>query len=147
MRLDQFLQESLLESRKIVRTYIEEGKVFVNNIVTHQPSYEINREKDIVTYLTQQVIHPGHLYYMFHKPLGCITAKKDESLKTVMDYFAEDLRNKLFPVGRLDKDTEGLLLLTNDGDFNNRLMNPMNHVDKTYLFVALGSLDEEKTIY
>lgn len=84
------------------------------------------------------------LYYMFHKPSGCITAKKDVQHKTVMDYFATGLQEKLHPVGRLDKDTEGLLLLTNDGKWNQYLMHPDNHVEKTYFFWAVGELNQEK---
>lgn len=84
------------------------------------------------------------LYYMFHKPSGCITAKKDAQHKTVMDYFETELQGKLHPVGRLDKDTEGLLLLTNDGKWNQKLMHPDNHVEKTYFFWAVGELNQEK---
>ncbi len=84
------------------------------------------------------------LYYMFHKPSGCITAKKDPQHKTVMDYFERELQEKLHPVGRLDKDTEGLLLLTNDGKWNQYLMHPENHVEKTYFFWAVGELNQEK---
>lgn len=84
------------------------------------------------------------LYYMFHKPSGCITARKDAQHKTVMDYFEQDLQEKLHPVGRLDKDTEGLLLLTNDGKWNHSLMHPDNHVEKTYFFWAVGELNQEK---
>lgn len=84
------------------------------------------------------------MYYMFHKPSGCITAKKDVQHKTVMDYFEPQLKEKLHPVGRLDKDTEGLLLLTNDGKWNQNLMHPKNHVEKTYFFWAVGELNAEK---
>lgn len=84
------------------------------------------------------------LYYMFHKPSGCVTAKKDDKHKTVMDYFAPELQEKLHPVGRLDKDTEGLLLFTNDGAWNQYLMHPDNHVEKTYFFWAVGELNQEK---
>ena len=84
------------------------------------------------------------LYYMFRKPPGCITAKKDAVHKTVMDYFEEPLKEKLHPVGRLDKDTQGLLLFTNDGQWNQRMMHPDFHVEKTYFFWALGELNEEK---
>lgn len=84
------------------------------------------------------------LYYMFYKPSGCITARKDAVHKTVMDYFPEELAQKLHPVGRLDKDTQGLLLLTNDGEWNQRLMHPKHHVKKTYFFWALGELDASK---
>lgn len=83
-------------------------------------------------------------YYMFHKPRGCITAVTDPTHKTVMEYFANEKVEGLHPVGRLDKDTEGLLLITNDGKWNQEIMHPENHVPKTYFFWALGELDEEK---
>lgn len=83
-------------------------------------------------------------YYMFNKPFGCVTARRDERFPVVMDYF-KDLHNEnLSPVGRLDRETEGLLLITDDGVFNQRLTNPAFHVPKTYEFMALGALNEEK---
>ena len=83
-------------------------------------------------------------YYMFHKPSGCITARRDARHATVMDYFPEESRDLLFPVGRLDKDTEGFLLVTNDGNLCFELMNPETETPKTYFFWALGCLNEEK---
>lgn len=83
-------------------------------------------------------------YIMFHKPSGCITAKSDETHKTVMEYFSKELQEELHPVGRLDKDTEGLFLFTNDGKWNQDLMHPENHVEKRYFFWVLGELNEEK---
>ena len=84
------------------------------------------------------------LYYMFHKPRGCVTARSDAVHKTVMDYFPQDLAEQLHPVGRLDKDTCGLLLLTDDGYFDQRIMQPERHVPKTYFFYALGTMNTEK---
>lgn len=84
-------------------------------------------------------------YYMFHKPTGCVTAKTDDTHKTVMDYFQEPDKELLHPVGRLDKDTEGLLFVTDDGKWNHMLMHPDGHVDKTYYFRAMGELTEEKS--
>ena len=84
------------------------------------------------------------LYYMFNKPSGCITARRDARHKTVMDYFPEELCDKIFPVGRLDKDTEGLLLFTDDGQFNFNLLSPKFGKTKTYFFYAKGVPDEEK---
>lgn len=80
-------------------------------------------------------------YYMFNKPRGCVTARTDGLHKTVMDYFPEELRCTLHPVGRLDLDTEGLLLITDDGMFDHRLMEPEFHIEKTYFFYAFGRLD------
>lgn len=81
-------------------------------------------------------------YYIFHKPRGCITARRDERCKTVMDYFPEKKRDTLFPVGRLDKDTEGLLLVTDDGELCYNLLSPEMNIEKTYKFYAVGTLSE-----
>lgn len=81
---------------------------------------------------------------MFNKPKNCVTARRDELKMTVMDYFPEEWRDILHPVGRLDIDTEGLLIITDDGMLDNRLMQPKHHVKKKYLFHALGHIDEEK---
>lgn len=83
-------------------------------------------------------------YYMFNKPRGCITARRDERHKTVMDFFPEEKRDVLFPVGRLDGDTEGFLLVTDDGELCYRLLRPEHHIPKTYYFKATGMLDAEK---
>ena len=81
-------------------------------------------------------------YYMFNKPRGCVTARRDARHRTVMDYFPEELRDVIFPIGRLDRDTEGLLILTDDGMLFNSLMQPKKHVKKTYYFHAQGIPDE-----
>ena len=83
-------------------------------------------------------------YIMFHKPSGCITARRDERHKTIMDYLPEEIRDTHFPVGRLDKDTEGLLLITNDGRLTRKLLMPEHKVEKTYYFMAEGTLDPER---
>ncbi len=83
-------------------------------------------------------------YYMFHKPRRCITARRDMRSKTVMDYFPEKKRDILFPVGRLDKDTEGLLLVTDDGELCFNLLEPKKRIEKTYYFHAVGILTDEK---
>lgn len=82
-------------------------------------------------------------YYMFHKPAGCVSANSDDRHRTVMDYFREVNVQGLHSVGRLDKDTEGLLFITNDGKWNQALMRPENHIEKTYFFWALGTLTDE----
>lgn len=141
MRLDKFLAEAAIGTRKVVRNYVKDGKVTVNNWETADPATEIEEDKDVIKYLGKEVIHTGKKYYMFHKPGGCVTARKDAYEKTVLDYFDDNDKNGLFPVGRLDKDTEGLILLTNDGEFNHRLMYPDKHIEKTYFFWAFGTLD------
>lgn len=83
-------------------------------------------------------------YYMFHKPYGCVTARKDDTFPTVMDYFTELHNPDLSPVGRLDRETEGLLFITDDGVWNQYMTRPDYHKRKTYEFIALGSMDEAK---
>ena len=83
-------------------------------------------------------------YFMFHKPKGAVTARRDDRHRTVMDYFPEEDRDILFPVGRLDKDTEGFLIVTDDGLFTYRLLSPESGIPKTYFFYSLGTPDEEK---
>ncbi len=84
------------------------------------------------------------LYYMFNKPMGCVTARSDAVHRTVMDYFPPQLAKKLHPVGRLDKDTCGLLILTDDGMLDVSIMQPKKHISKTYFFYAIGSVNDEK---
>lgn len=143
MRLDKFLAQSAIGKRSQVRLYIKDGKVKVNNQIITIPAIEINEKIDKVKYLDNIVTYKEKVYYMLNKPKGCITATKDESEKTVFDLFDFDTEG-VFHVGRLDKDTEGLLLLTNDGEFEHKLMNPNSHIEKTYYFIALGYLDNEK---
>lgn len=143
MRLDKFLAEASIGNKKIIREYVKQGKVTVNHLVIKEPALEVDENKDVIRYLEKEVTYTGKRYYMFHKPEGCITARKDADHKTVMDYFDIDIAKGLFPIGRLDKDTEGLLLMTNDGEFSHRLMYPNKHVEKTYFFWAFGSLDSQ----
>lgn len=143
MRLDKFLAESSIGRRKIVRLYIKEGMVKVNGDIITIPSIEILENSDVIEYDDKVVVHTGKIYYMFNKPVGCITAREDAVNKTVFDFFQNANMNGVFHVGRLDKDTEGLLLLTNDGEFEHKLMAPHKHIEKTYLFWALGSLNKE----
>lgn len=85
-----------------------------------------------------------HHYYMFNKPFGCVTAHRDERFPVVMDYFKHLNNERLSPVGRLDRETEGLLMITDDGIWNQRMVHPAYHVPKTYEFMAMGTLDPEK---
>ena len=141
MRLDKYLAEAGVGRRKDVREYIKQGLVMVNGEVSIQPTLEIKEGIDIILYDNTEVKYKEKVYYMFNKPSGCITATRDEKNKTVFDYF-NDEASGIFHVGRLDKDTEGLLLFTNDGEFEHLLMHPSKHINKTYFFWALGSLNE-----
>lgn len=143
MRLDKFLAQSSVGRRKNVRVYIKEGMVSVNGEVITEPAIEINENSDIIEYAGKVVAYTEKAYYMFNKPAGCITARKDAINKTIFDFLNDAKMKGVFHVGRLDKDTEGLLLLTNNGEFEHKLMYPQKHVEKTYCFWALGSLDEK----
>lgn len=145
MRLDKFLAVSSIGKRKEVRNFIKEGTVKVNGRVITEPAIEVNEISDVIEYLDKVVDYIDKVYYMFHKPAGYITARKDATQKTVFDCFNDINMDGVFHVGRLDKDTEGLLILTNDGEFEHKVMYPKKHVEKTYFFWALGSLDYEDT--
>lgn len=143
MRLDKFLVQSQVGTRKVVRRYIDDGLVKINGRTILGSAIEVNETEDVVECNGQIVKYKEKIYYMFNKPSGCITARKDNYDKTVFDYFKEVNMEGIFHVGRLDRDTEGLLIFTNDGDLNNRIMSPKFHVDKKYFFIALGNIDEK----
>ena len=145
MRLDKFLAQSSIAAgrTKKVRTYIKECMVKVNGSVVTEASTEINENCDLIEYLGKVVTYCEKVYYMFNKPAGYVTARQDTLRKTVFDFFDDVNMNGVFHVGRLDKNTEGLLLLTNDGALEHHLMHPKNHVEKKYFFWALGCLEKE----
>ncbi|BBF43837.1 ribosomal small subunit pseudouridine synthase A [Lachnospiraceae bacterium KM106-2] len=143
MRLDKYLIQASIGMRKEVQPLIREGLVTVNGNVVTVPETIICEKTDCITYRGEKISLGKRQYYMLHKPAGYITARSDAEKATVLDLFQNVNTNSLFPVGRLDKDTEGLLFLTNDGAFDQFLMNPKCHVEKTYFFWALGSLSEE----
>lgn len=144
MRLDKYLAQAHVGMRKEVREYIKTGAVMVNGQVAMKSEMLINEQKDIITYKGRRIPFSSKVYYMFYKPKGCITARKDELQPTILEYFSKIDTRGVFPVGRLDKDTEGLLFLTNDGEFDYHMMNPKEHVEKTYFFWAYGFFCEEK---
>lgn len=134
MRLDKFLVSMEIGSRSQVKDFVKKGLVTVNGQFCKSSDLKINEEIDIIEYKGQRLQYRKYEYYMLHKPQGVVTATHDNHDKTVMDLLDSSVRKKdLFPVGRLDKDTEGLLLITNDGDLAHKLLSPKKHVDKTYL--------------
>lgn len=144
MRLDKYLAVASVDTRKNIRDFIKAGLVKVNGQVITEPAMIIDEKLDVIKFKDEIIEGIDRVYYMFHKPAGCITARSDKKSKTVLDYFQDINTKGLFHVGRLDKDTEGLLLLTNDGDFEHKIMYPDKHVEKTYFFCALGTLDDNK---
>lgn len=144
MRLDKFLTETGNGTRSQIKVYIKKGLVTVNGSVAKDASVHIDETKDKICFQNKTVLYKKNRYYMLHKPKDVVCATKDNVNKTVLQLFPPDLQKGLFPVGRLDKDTEGLLFLTTDGDFSHRLMSPKKHVEKTYYFEAEGNLNTEK---
>ncbi len=142
MRLDKYLSLAQIGTRKKVRQYIYEGVVQVNGQVIQVPAHEVDEKTDRIAYQGEEIADIRKVCYMFNKPQGCVTAKKDAIHKTIFDYFTDIDTTGLFAVGRLDMDTEGLVLITNDGELNHRLMNPGHHVEKTYYFWVFGKIDE-----
>ena len=132
MRLDKFLTWMGTGTRSEVKKILKNGGVTVNGVTVKQPESKVDPERDLVICLGKQLQYQPYIWLMFHKPAGCITATSDRFRKTVMDYIDCDRKEELFPVGRLDIDTEGLLFLTNQGDLAHRMLSPRHHVEKTY---------------
>ncbi len=144
MRLDRYLALSGAGCKKYVRGLINDGRITVNGDSSLAAYDEIDEAVDKVCCDGQPLTYRGCEYYMFNKPMGCVTARCDDNAKTIFEYLKGLDMSGLFPVGRLDKDTEGLLLITNDGEFNHQLMYPDKHVSKKYFFLAKGRITPEE---
>ncbi|MBP2099599.1 pseudouridine synthase [Enterococcus rivorum] len=144
MRLDKFLADVGLGSRKEVKQLIKKNLVKVNGSLAKDGKIQVNEKTDVITFDEEPLVYQRFFYYMLHKPQGVISATEDKRDETVLDLLADtDFRDDLFPVGRLDKDTEGLLLLTNDGQLAHQLLSPKKHVDKEYFAKIEGVVTEE----
>lgn len=144
MRLDKILTHAGCGSRKEVQKMIKAKKVTVDGKVIAKPESNVNPSECSICLNGKPVDYQEFYYYILNKPGGYISATEDPHEPTVIDLLAEEDRNKeLFPVGRLDKDTEGLLLLTNDGKLAHDLLSPKKHVDKTYYAKVKGEMVPE----
>lgn len=143
MRLDKYLADMGIGSRSEVKQFIKKSKVKVNNEVIRDPNSKIIVGEDQVQYNGIDVTYVHYEYYMLNKPAGVVSATEDKHQKTVIDLLTTSQRKDLFPVGRLDRDTEGLLLITNDGDLAHSLLSPKKHVDKTYYAKVEGLVTNE----
>lgn len=143
MRLDKYLTDLQLGTRSQVKNYIRCGRVTVNGEVVKKPEYKLDENKDHVEVDKKRLIYDRFQYYMLYKPSGVVTATKDAAERTVMDLLPQNSGKDLFPVGRLDKDTEGLLLITNDGELAHRLLSPKKHIFKTYYAECVGVITQE----
>ena len=142
MRLDKLLSHLNCGSRKEVQSFIRAGRVAVNGTAERDPAAKVDPDADRVSLDGREQTYRAQRYYMLNKPAGVITASRDERHGTVLELFPESLRRGLFAVGRLDKDTEGLLLLTDDGALAHDLLAPKKHVDKVYFARTDGALDD-----
>lgn len=143
IRLDKFLADMGVGTRSEVKTYIRQGKVFVDGQVVKSADIKIDTDKQNVICNGHPVAYEIVEYYMLNKPAGVISATTDPKDETVIDLIKNKKRKDLFPVGRLDKDTEGLLLITNDGELAHRLLSPKKHVDKVYFAKVEGKVTEK----
>ena len=143
IRLDKFLCEAGAGSRSEVKLLIKKGRVMINGTVAKAPETKVDEKNDQVALDAQPLSYEKFVYYMLHKPAGVVTATRDNHEKTVMELLKDAPGKDLFPAGRLDKDTEGLLLITNDGALSHRLLSPAKHVDKTYLVRTKAPVTDE----
>lgn len=148
MRLDKFLCEKGFGTRTEVKKIIGKGLVTVNGDVVKRPELKINTEQDEVAYLGETLKYQKYEYYMLNKPVGVVSATQDNLHQTVIELITESDKKDLFPVGRLDVDTEGLLLISNDGELAHRLLSPKKHVPKTYYAEIDGKVtDKEVSLF
>ncbi len=143
MRLDKYLAQMSVGTRSEVKKIIKSGRVFVNGQCVQKAEHKVDENADRVEVDGCKVAYAAYEYYMLNKPQGVVSAVSDARDQTVVSLIRDSRRNDLFPVGRLDKDTEGLLLITNDGPLSHALLSPGRHVDKTYLLWADGVVTGE----
>lgn len=133
MRLDRYFSSQEICSRREIKDALRKGLVTVNGQVVKQADCKVEPAADVITLNGRVVGFEPYVYYMLNKPAGVVSATEDKRLKTVLDLVPPELyRSDLFPAGRLDRDTTGFVLLTNDGDFAHRILAPKSHVEKTY---------------
>ncbi len=143
MRIDKYLANTLNYSRSEIKALMKKGKVSVNGEVIKDSGFNV-KDEDKVTFGGKEISYTKYRYFVLNKPQGVVSATIDNFDKTVIDLLDESTKKlSLFPVGRLDKDTEGLLILTNDGEFAHNSLSPKKHVDKKYYVHVDGPLGEE----
>ncbi|HBA62646.1 MAG TPA: 16S rRNA pseudouridine(516) synthase [Lachnospiraceae bacterium] len=146
IRIDKYLADMGFGTRSEIKKAIRQGLVAIDSNVVRKPEEKLDPERQKVSFAGKSVTYAALEYYMLHKPAGVVSATEDKKERTVMDLLPKERRKDLFPVGRLDKDTEGLLLITNDGSMAHALLSPKKHVDKTYFARVRGWVTEEDRI-
>lgn len=144
-RIDKILAAQGRYSRREIKKLVRDGQISVNGDVITDSAVKIDESKDTVTLNGEPIAIKKHIYIMLNKPQGVVSASESGSEKTVVDLIPEPLYRKgLFPAGRLDKDTTGFVLITDDGDFAHRILSPKNHIYKTYLAKLSHRLGESE---
>lgn len=143
-RLDKFISNQLILSRSIVRTGIHRGLAVVNGTVVRDIAFSVDAENDQIVYNGETIGYKEYVYILMNKPRGVLSAATDKSRKTVVDLVPEEIkRQDLFPVGRLDKDTTGLLIITDDGVFAHNCISPKKAITKSYIATLDGNIDDD----
>lgn len=142
-RLDKILSNMGYGSRKDVKQFVKEGRVTVNGITMFEREFKVNPYEDEICFNGEEVIYRKYIYLMMNKPQGLVSSTDDPLTRTVIDLLSEEyLIYKPFPVGRLDKDTEGLLMISNDGKLAHELLSPKKGVNKKYYVEVDGYIEE-----
>ncbi|MBP3599648.1 MAG: rRNA pseudouridine synthase [Clostridia bacterium] len=143
-RLDKIISSQFNMSRSIARKVIRYGRVTVGDSVVHDPAFSVDPENAEISFRGQALEFKEHIYILLNKPKGVLSASEDKKRQTVVDLVPEKLkRNGLFPVGRLDRDTTGLLIITDDGDFAHNVLSPKKEIFKTYKVTLDGNITED----
>ena len=145
IRLDKFLADMSVGTRSQVKALISKGRVKLDGNIVREPSVKLDIKTCRVEIDGKQIGYCTYEYYMLNKPSGVVSATEDKNDKTVIDLISTKVRKDLFPVGRLDKDTEGLLIITNDGELSHKLLSPKKHVKKTYYVETDIYIDKKMT--
>ena len=142
-RLDKLISSQSMMTRSEASKLIRSGVVSVNGSIIKNTSAKVDPDIDTIMVNNQKFVYKKHIYIMMNKPDGIVSASKDPKEKTVVDIVPEDMkRPNLFPAGRLDKDTTGFVLITDDGEFAHNILSPRHHIDKTYLAETDCIIDE-----
>lgn len=141
MRLEHLMMKHFDISRKQMKKLISSGEVLIDSIPATHVSNNVDPQIQVIAVQGKQIEDSSQKYFMLNKPSGLISATIDEHLPTVIDLFSKENVEGLYPIGRLDRDTEGLLIITNNGPLGYRLLNPVQHIEKEYYVEVNGPLD------
>ncbi len=145
IRLDKYLCDMQIGSRKEIKELAKKGRIKVNDLIVKSTDLKVDPEADCILVDNRLIRYVKFEYYMMNKPQGVISATKDEQEMTVVELIKDHSRKDLFPVGRLDKDTEGLMVITNDGEMAHRVLSPSKHISKTY-FARIEGVVTQKDV-